>query len=173
MSQEELDIMLEICIETINEVIGNNAVYRKIDIKFNKRFTHTLGRCALRGKYATIEISEKYFYHLSTSDDEKYRLILHEVLHSVEDCNNHGTKFNTYAQRIENATGLIGISGAIAKTHDDYDKDVKRKHKWKITCTICGKESSRITRYDSDITDGLIMTYQCKCGGLLRQSKIN
>lgn len=174
MTQKELEKIKNDCIEIINEVVRPDAITGVIEVKFNKRFTQTLGRCGRRkttyGRAIAghlVQISEKYYTHHSTTDDERYSLMLHELLHSVKGCNNHGKLFNHYASLLEEATGVTQITGATSKTHSEYNKDTRTPFKYILECRECGREHYmkrlRGGKEDGIDWEGDAVHYRCRC----------
>ena len=73
--------------------------------------------------------------------------IMHELIHCIPDCNNHGKEFKKYANYINTQLGYnIKTTG---NKKDDYQKSNLEYHeeinfKYKIQCKACGQTFFRI-----------------------------
>ncbi len=167
MTTTDLKKVMTDCTEMINDVVGEGTIFRNIVVKFNKRFTHTLGRCSNSHVGSLIQISEKYYNHPTTTDDDRYSLMFHELMHSVKGCANHGKRFNDLCRQLEEATGVKQIAGSKFKTHSEYNKDTRTKHKYMLECDECGKQyfMKRLRGGKEDGIDyrGRAVHYKCRC----------
>lgn len=110
-----------------------------------------------------IEIS-KWVFDL----DEKIikNTIIHELLHCLPYCNNHGKVFKKYAKLINEKLGY-NITRAGNKKEDfeksnmEYEED--KEYKYKIVCTKCGN-----IFYRKRLTKNFVKKYRCsRCLGKL------
>ena len=111
--------------------------------------------------------TEQYFTHHSTTDDDSYSIMFHELLHTVKGCNNHGEHFNTLSKRIEEATDIKEIAGTTYTTSNEYRKDTHKTPKYLLECDECGKEY-RMNRLRGGQEDGIdyrgrAVYYKCPC----------
>ena len=176
MTENELVQTMNDCKEIVKMVLGDDAKFKSntFHVTFNKRFTHTLGRCTNRRNSTHIQLSYKYFNHPSTTDDDRYTIMIHEILHAVKGCKGHDNTFNHYSRLIEQATGLKGIAGTTTKTNTDYNLSVDRKYTWRAVCDDCGATYKRKRKFEADCDDGdYLERYRCgKCKGELVQERI-
>ena len=97
--------------------------------------------------------------------------IIHEIIHCLPNCNNHGSEFKKYAKYINSKLGYdIKTTG---NKKEDYQKsnieyEEKVEYKYKICCKICGQ-----IFYRNRINKGFERKYRCsKCNGKLTVEKI-
>lgn len=187
--QEKLNRLYQ---ESINELksididIINNPDIGKINIGFAKRNTKRYGCCRQedpdintcyyekRGrrrykkyaKYSThnIEISK---WVMELNDSIIKNTIIHEIIHCMPYCNNHGFEFKKYAKFINEKLGYnIATLGNkeedYKKSNLEYIKEIK-KYNYKIVCERCGE-----VYYRMRLNRGLLKKYRCgKCRGKL------
>ena len=183
--EEKLDRLFKECIQEL-EKIGidiNNKDIGKIEINISKRNNKRYGACKqeepdIKSKYIekigrrkivkywkynkhVIEIS-KWVMEL----DEKIikNTIMHELIHCMPYCNNHGAEFKRYANYINNKLGY-DIS-RVGNKEEDYKKSnleykEEKQLKYKIECQKCG-----YTFYRQRQNKNFTRKYRCgKCGG--------
>ena len=167
-------------IDMENEEIGD------IDIKINNRSKKRYGCCKQEdpdknflkrirnGRRVIIECNRFKKHHIEVSNwvmelDEKIikNTIIHELIHCIPYCNNHGSLFKKYADKINNELGYnisrIGDKERDFKNSNIELKEEKKKYKYKITCTKCGE-----IYYRQRMTKNFTRRYKCgKCGGKL------
>lgn len=108
---------------------------------------------------------------LLRTDRQKVKTILaHEVLHTCYGCYNHGSRWKSYAGRMNRDLGYeikttttyeeLGLTAPERKVHIRYV----------ITCTRCGRQFYR-QKKSKLITN--IRHYRCQCGGKLTCEKIS
>lgn len=105
-------------------------------ITSNARFTRRLGQTAING-YGRfeIEISNKV---LTDDYPEIYtkEVILHELIHTLPGCFNHGDKFKAVARALNIRYGYnisrVASGSAVACL-------APQEHKYEIQCPVCGK----------------------------------
>ncbi len=187
--EEKLEQLYQECLVELNSIginLENNKEIGKIDIKLGKRKTKRYGCCKQEEpdrKYKVIEKRgyrrfiryEKYkIHHIEISkwvmqlDDEIIKnTIIHELIHCIPFCNNHGEEFKKYANYINKKLGY-NIK-RIGNPKEDYQKsnipyeEENKKYKYKIQCKQCGQEI-----YRQRFNVNLIKRYRCgKCGGKL------
>ena len=90
--------------------------------------------------------------------------IMHELIHCLPFCNNHGSEFKKYANLLNNSYGY-DISRVGDKRQDFEKSNVEfienNNYKYKIICKGCNQEffRKRLNRY-------FTRKYRCaKCGG--------
>ncbi len=175
--KESLEELKSIGIDLFNEKsIG------KIDIKLSKRNNKRYGCCKQEDpeKSTIYRLNRKIYYrkynihHIEISkwvmelnDDLIKNTIIHELIHCIPDCNNHGKQFKLYAKTINSKLGY-SIS-RIGNRQEDYKKsnlefeDDKKDYKYKIVCSSCG-----LIYYRKRMTKGFLKKYRCgKCKGKL------
>lgn len=186
MEKEELlQKLYKECIEELNK-IGIYFEDKEIIICISKRNNKRYGCCkpeipdekyktvARKGfryivkfenyKKYTIEISR---WVLDLNYDIIKNTIIHELIHCLAYCNNHGINFKKYAKLINAKLGY-NISRVGNKKEDFQDSKLeykeKEEYKYKIQCKKCHK-----IFYRKRLQKNFIKKYRCsKCLGKLR-----
>ena len=121
-------------------------------------------------RYNTHEI--KISTWVMNLDDQIIKnTIIHELIHCIPGCNDHGEKFKAYA-RIINEKLDYHISTRGNKEEDykrsnlEYKKEEK-KYNYKITCDKCGQ-----TFYRQRLQRNFEYKYRCICGNRFRVEKL-
>ena len=92
--------------------------------------------------------------------------ILHELIHCIPNCNNHGKEFKRYAKYINDKLGYD--IKTVGNKKEDYEKsnveyNEKITYKYKVQCKNCGQ-----VFYRNRICKNFILKYRCgKCRGKL------
>lgn len=107
-------------------------------IQINSRFRNKLGRCSYNKitYIYTISINESF---MNICPDKVKNTMMHELIHSINGCMNHGTKFQNIAKLVNNK---FGYNVHTTSYYEDYDKyiDSTKNYKYKIKCSHCGEE---------------------------------
>lgn len=129
-------------------------------VVINKRAKTRFGCCKKTVFGYTIELS-----HLLIEGPRQscMQVLAHEILHTCYGCRNHGTRWKSYAKRMNDAYGYN-----ISRTDSHYNlgiKDDTPAPRYIIVCLVCGKEyprlrASNLTKYPG--------RYRCVCGGRLK-----
>ena len=183
--KEKLDRLFKECIQEL-EKIGidiNNKDIGKIEINISKRNNKRYGAC----KQEEPDIESKYIEKIGRRKIVKYwkynkhiieiskwvmeldekiikNTIMHELIHCMPYCNNHGAEFKRYANYINNKLGY-DIS-RVGNKEEDYKKSnleykEEKQLKYKIECQKCG-----YTFYRQRQNKNFTRKYRCgKCGG--------
>lgn len=154
--------------ESIEIPISRNIA----EIKINTRAKARFGCCRqqnkpLSGKTYVIEISERV---LCSEEKNIRQIIAHELLHTCKGCMNHGDKWKTYAQAMNNTWGYN-----ITRT-SSYEKlglqpperrnPTAAEYKYVLECQQCGAKILRKKR--CKVVENP-QHYRCgKCGGSLK-----
>lgn len=183
--QEKLEQLYNECVNELTSIgldLSPNNI-GKVEICFSKRNNKRYGCCKQEepdSKYKitqkvgrrivvkyekfnkhTIEISK---WVMDLNDSIIKNTIMHELIHCFPFCNNHGKEFKMYAKYINEKLGYdisrLGNKKAdYEKSNIDYEK---KKYKYVIKCTECGK-----LIYRNRLDRNFFRKYRCKCGGKL------
>ena len=124
----------------------------------NPRSKSRLGQCSKKGNFYEIQISE-----YATVDKEKtFNTLMHETLHTVEGCMNHGSKWQKLANIVNKKYGLTVAT--ISKISEDQKQERMKSVKYIIKCKKCGNEGGYMKK--SKVVSN-VDRYRCKCGGSL------
>ena len=187
--EEKLERLYQECIEELNK-IGISFCERQISIGIAKRNNKRYGCCkpdnpdehykkmVIMGyryiikyenyKKYTIEIS-KWVMDLEESIIKN--TIIHELIHCLPYCNNHGTKFKEYAYIINEKLGYniarVGNKKEdFEKSHLEYEEN--DQYNYKIQCEKCGQ-----IFYRQRMQKNFLKKYRCgKCSGKLKVENI-
>lgn len=182
MEQKLKKLFNETIIE-LNKIGINFENVGLIDIKISKRNNKRYGCCKqeepnkqtaylYRGKvyYKSfnkhhIEISR---WVLDLNDEIIKNTIIHELIHCLPGCNNHGREFKKYASIVNNKLGynisrLGDKEKDFEKSNIEY-KQNEKNYKYKICCIECNQ-----LYYRKRLAKNFLAKYRCgKCKGKLK-----
>ncbi len=173
MEQKLYKLFLE-CVDELNKIgidILNEKKYGKIEISISKRNNKRYGCCKQYEKINKhyIEISK---WVMELRDDIIKNTIMHELIHCMPYCNNHGKEFKKYANII-NEKYNYNISRVGDKKKDFEKSNIEynetKKYNYKIVCKCCKQEF-----YRQRLSKNFARKYRCaKCGGMFEISNFN
>ena len=182
--EEKLKKLYNECLEelkSINLDLDENVI-GKIDISFAKRKTRRYGCCKQEEPDKSTAYREKRIIHyrrynkhhieiskwlMDLNDNIIKNTIIHEIIHCLPDCNNHGKEFKKYSKLINEKLGY-NIT-RLGNKKEDYEKsnlefDENPKIKYIIVCENCG-----LIYYRQRMAKNFTKKYRCgKCKGKLR-----
>ena len=131
------------CIEIMQEL--NIDIAKNVYFTINKRAKSRYGlwrRISSWNNEYEIEVSDMVL-DKEVPIKSLETVILHELLHTVEGCMNHGAKWKTLANKINKAYGY-----EIARTTNREKLGIKegKTINYKFECTCCGQEITRTRR---------------------------
>ena len=163
--EEKLNRLYLECINELNSIgidVLDKEIIGKIYIDISYRSIINYGYCKQEEpdkKYKTIKIYknrrivtyQKFNKHhikisrwvLGLDDKIIKNTIIHEIIHCIPYCNNHGKEFKKYASYINEKLGY-NIS-RVGNKKEDYKKsnieyiDEKESYNYKIICVNCGQ----------------------------------
>lgn len=141
--------------EVIKEVNNAGIVTGNInpEIELHGK-TKAFGTCKkLNDKYK-IYLS-KYF--INNPKDEIKHTLVHEVLHTIQGCMNHGEKWKYYANMMNNKYGYNIKRTSSHVMNNEIHKDITRQYT--IKCTGCGT-----TIYRQRLSKLVTNTDRYRCG---------
>lgn len=183
--------LLKLYNECIDELksIGidmNDSNVGQIFIKITNRSNKRYGVCKQeepdkkymykerRGRRILTKCNKYKIHHIEISkwvmelDDYIIKnTIIHELIHCIPFCSNHGQEFKKYANIINrklgyNITTVGNKKDDYKKSNIEYIEEVK-KYKYKIICLKCGKEYLRVRKPSN------LNKYRCSiCNGKLK-----
>ena len=185
MEEQKLNQLYNECIEELRS-INIKIQDEGIDIKISRRANKRYGCCKQenpdpnykiiqkrgRKKYVRYERFQKHHIEISSwvmelNDTIIKNTIIHELIHCIPYCNNHGTEFKKYAKYIHQKLGYqIETKG---NKKEDYQAsnlnyEEENNYKYKIECLKCGQYI-----YRKRLNSKRIEKYRCgKCGGKLK-----
>lgn len=181
--EEKLDKLYKECLEELKSInIINFDEIGEIDISFAKRKTKRYGCCKQEEPDKSTAYREKRIIHyrkynkhhieiskwlMDLNDDIIKNTIIHEIIHCLPDCNNHGKEFKKYSKLINEKLGY-NIT-RLGNKKEDYEKsnlefNENQKIKYVIACENCG-----LIYYRQRMAKNFTKKYRCgKCKGKLR-----
>ena len=151
----------DILFEELNIPIAHEIVYR-----VNTRAKKRLGQCKLTNSWLRcfeIEVSS-LLLNDDIPEETLANTIIHELLHTVEGCMNHGAKWKALANKINKTYGY-----EIARTTNREKLGIKegKTINYKFECTCCGQEIAR-TRRSKFVANYSL--YKCgRCNGSFKR----
>lgn len=188
--EENLQKLYKECINELNS-IGINLLDEnigKIDIKIAKRNAKRYGCCKQENpdKNTAFKIGRRvdygkfYIHHIEISkwlmqlnNEIIKNTIIHELIHCLPYCNNHGKEFKKYSKIINEKLGY-NITRLGDKQKDFESSNIKynfddNMYKYKIICKNCNQQYFR-----KRIAKNFTKKYVCgKCRGKLKIELIN
>lgn len=152
--QNRFNTLLNECKEELKNVIPySENTLNRIKIINSKK---SLGRCKKNFVYYTICLS-KYMH--GCTDKEIKSTICHELIHTCENCFNHGKVFKKYASILNNK---FNYNIARTSTCENFKNAYKLDCKYIVKCKTCGHVTylKRKLKYNIDL-------YKCSCGSKL------
>lgn len=161
--EEKLEQLYNECIKElklINLNLDNEDEYGKIDIKIGKRNAKRYGCCRQENPDKTtrywqngkIQYRKFNAHHIEISkwlmelnDEIIKNTIIHELIHCLPNCNNHGKDFKFYAKLVKDNLGYSITR--LGNKEEDYkksgiqfnEKEKNIKYRYKIICKKCGQ----------------------------------
>lgn len=185
--QEKLDKLFKECkseLKSIGIDIENTSLIGNIDISISKRSKKTYAYCKqeepdegskyiikrrvyyARYKKHHIEVSK---WVMQLKDTIIKNTIMHELIHCLPNCNNHGKEFKKYANDINKKLGY-NITRLGNKAEDyklsnlEYFEENNRKYKYIIKCEKCNT-----LYYRQRLAKDFLKKYRCGiCRGKLK-----
>ena len=183
--EEKLNNIYNECLKELKDIgidILNNKNVGVIDINISKRNNKRYGCCKQEEPDKSSKIVEKkgfkkivkyqiYKKHhieispwvLKLNNDIIKNTIIHELIHCLPYCNNHGKEFKKYAKYINQNLGYN--IATLGNKKEDYIKsniqyNENELYKYKIICNKCGQEF-----YRKRLNKNFLRKYRCgKCG---------
>jgi hypothetical protein len=171
--REKLERLKQECFNELGSIDMLSKIAEDITWEINTRAKNRLGVCKHRYSmgytYHTIGISDWVLENFSDKDIKD--TIIHELLHTIEGCNNHGHKWQYYASYVNNMLGynisrLASMSELCERNGIKYEEFKTSTYKYAIRCKKCGK-----TFYKNRLSKDMIRYYKAhdirhkNCGG--------
>ena len=137
----------------------------------NTRARHRFGQCH-RVRAGVFEISVSvYLLNDTLSDIPAMNTIMHELLHTVDGCADHGERWKSLASRVNAAYPKYNIKRT--SSWEEYKitppTDAKSAPKYMIECELCGM---RVYRTKVTKVVKCPENYRCRCGGKIFVAKL-
>lgn len=142
MLNEKLMRLVKECENELKSISLDTKLNKRITYEVNYKAKKRLGQCCYNGlDYVTINISSWLLE--SFSDKDVKNTIMHEIIHTFDDCNNHGSEWQRYANMVNRCLGynikrLCNINELCKRNDIDIDT-FNNRYKYEITCKTCGR----------------------------------
>ena len=156
LTQSKVDELFKQTIEEVKDILplDTNKIFKKVSIIKTKT---SLGRCTvICGRLFKISLSQ---YLLECDEKLIKEVIIHELIHTLKGCFNHGYNFKCYMYRVNSKTNYN-----ITTRNKDPQFGQKVQYKYKLTCLDCGRVFYR-NRLSKWFAFG---AYKHACGGKLK-----
>lgn len=183
--QEKLNRLFYECVQELKSIgidISNIGKIGEINISISKRATKRYGCCKQEepDTNTVYYLNRKRYYRkfkkhyieiskwlMNLNDDIIKNTIIHELIHCIPDCNNHGKEFKKYAKYINENLGYnisrLGDKKADYRKSNLEYKENDNTYKYKITCIECNQ-----LYYRQRMIKNFFKKYRCgKCNGKL------
>jgi len=153
-------IMKNLVAECKNELESIGLQLPTINYVLNTRAKKRMGQCRskIKNVYYEIELSKNYMdiYAKQNNFSEIKNTIIHEMLHTLPNCMNHGNQWQSYANTVNRKLGYK-IS-RLASVDNEVKQEMVQKAKYHVICNECGQiyYHNRKTKY-FDVLD------RCSC----------
>ena len=138
---KNLNEYAELCKQILDDC---GIQYADCPVKASKRMTRVWGNCHWKRRNG-VETFEVHINHIllddSVSDKSLENTILHELLHTVKGCQNHGPNWTHYADIVNRKYGydIKRIDGDVDEASANLAKaQRKASYKYKVYCPTCG-----------------------------------
>lgn len=112
-----------------------------VEASINKRFARRWGQCVKKANGFHISINAVLLED-DVSDEAAKNTIVHEILHTVVGCQNHGKKWKALAKLMNDTYGY-SIKRCDSKEEKGVDGSKLKPDRYEIKCEKCGKVYSR------------------------------
>ena len=129
------------CVDTAKNMLNelNISYNRNIQVYIKDTSNNSWGVCHRnKDNTFTITINSKVL-HSSNAEEVVIRVVLHEFLHTVRGCFNHGKAWKHYAQLIKERFGFDITRTASYDMYDVAEEYID--YKYKVVCNTCGATS--------------------------------
>jgi predicted SprT family Zn-dependent metalloprotease len=159
----KMNLLTKLERECRKEMENLNIPVAEFKLEVNNRSKSRLGVCRRRAGKFIIEISDFVF---DISEKEVRNTLVHEMLHTVDKCFNHGNTWKYNAMLLNRKYGY-DISRTCSR---EVSKEMRKvvPYKYMIECQECGMTTGR-HKFSNLISQ--TYRFRCKCGGELRRTK--
>ena len=135
-----------------------------ISITVNSRAKKRWGQCAKRGNTYKINISDRLLQD-NLNDRAAKNTIIHEILHTVDGCFDHGSEWQYQANKINRAFPFYQIKRTNSPQELGVPNRTAKDYRYNVICESCG----HVWVYDRA---GKVVQnpsrFHCGCGGRLK-----
>ena len=164
-----LNNLLRLCMAELDAINLVNYSKNIASITVNPRLSRALGRCVRKNGVFSIELARK---SVGEGVDVNFikNIIMHELIHTMPNCWNHGPVFQNYARIINRGLGYhVSTEETIENMEAAGVKPLIKSEvaKYVLVCRKCGKEVAYRQRW-CDLTANPGNYRHGGCGGDLK-----
>lgn len=126
----------------------------------NNRIVKSLGRCCRRRGVYHLEANGSFLK--AASPQSVHDMIMHECIHCVEGCFDHGPKWRSVAAKVVAQYPQYSITRT--GRDENYDKVLQSKCKYEIWCSHCGKINGKYLRNSKTLDSIRLRQGRYRCG---------
>lgn len=144
-----IDVKKEM-MECINILLNMGfEVHIPVGVDFNSRLSKTLGRTIRKRDVYRIEVNPTFLKVASAQN--VHNMIMHECIHCVEGCFNHGTPWKSVAAKVTSKYPQFTITRLC--NDKEYGKiyESKEAYKYQICCADCGCKMTKQKRWSKTL----------------------
>lgn len=162
---KNLNNYIKICMRELDDLSINYS--KSVRFEINRRAKSRYGMCKKENDGFVISVSDMLL--MDEVDEKSLKdTIIHELLHTCKDCQNHGAQWKKLAQAVNEKYGY-NIKRASSRTEKGLPEIKERDAKYAVCCTVCGKvferyRMSKLIRYPNMYCCGV-------CRGKLKRIK--
>ena len=163
-----LNNLLLTCMKELNSIGLTRYSHLIASITVNNRLSRALGRCVRKNGVFSIELARK---SVAEGVDVQFikNIIMHELIHTMPNCWNHGPLFQNYARIINRGLGYhVSTTETIENMMAAGVKPLIKSEvaKYALVCGKCGKQVAYRQR-QCDLTTNPGNYVHSGCGGNL------
>lgn len=165
-------------IQTVKEIFDRNNINAPFDrirnIKWNGRIKNKLGYCRYSARLNVYEICLNKVL-LNISKKKIISVLAHEIIHTVDGCFNHDTKFINISNMLNKAENLeINVRDERENIEEALESVGKLSslYKYEAYCTKCGAHLRYISKGNADIVKNPETYRHRNCGGIVAVRRI-
>ena len=144
-----IDVKKEM-MECINILLNMGfEVHIPVGVDFNSRLSKTLGRTIRKRGVYRIEVNPTFLKVASAQN--VHSMIMHECVHCVEGCFNHGTAWKSVAAKVVSKYPQFAIKRTC--NDEEYGKiyESKEAYNYQICCADCGCKMTKQKRWSKTL----------------------
>ena len=138
LTLSSLEQMMYTCKQQLVSLGFSELNSKLYNLEINPRFRKKLGQCCYNRKsmFYTIKISKNF---MQVCPEHVKNTMMHELIHSINGCMNHGPNFQYVANLVNNKFGYNVSTTSYYDSYNNYLNNTKN-YRYKLKCNSCGKE---------------------------------
>lgn len=163
-SVKDLEEIKKYCLNELDTMGYHSLIFNDYNIVINNRLKKSLAQIKkIRNNVFQIDFN---FYFLQSCPEQYIKnTMMHELIHSIDGCMNHGHTWKSIANKIN---CVYGYNVTTTTSYSEYNKVYKTiknhtSYKYKVVCTHCNTywRYKKQTRLTSALQNNLKHGYTC------------